>query len=128
MIEAVTLSNLIAFASLVSEIWLATDRQADRHKYRYIHYTDTQIHTLYRHTDTHIALASLVSEIWLATDRQTDRHTDTRIHRQTSWLHFNLFKVRTIKDFENKKTYLLALRTPKSMLCSLHCVLTYTVV
>ena len=28
--EAVTVSNRIAIASLVSEIWLATDRQTDR--------------------------------------------------------------------------------------------------
>ena len=30
MTEAVTLSHLIAIISLVSEIWLATDRQKDR--------------------------------------------------------------------------------------------------
>ena len=33
MTQAVTLSNLIAVASLVSEIWLATKRQADRQRH-----------------------------------------------------------------------------------------------
>ena len=38
--EAVSVSNVIAIAGLVSEIWLATERQTDRH--RHIHtQTDT---------------------------------------------------------------------------------------
>ena len=39
MVDAVTVSNLIVIVSLVSEIWLATDRQTDRHRHRHEHTT-----------------------------------------------------------------------------------------
>ena len=84
MTEAVTVSNVTAIATLVSEIWLAMDRQIDRQADRQ---TDRQTD---RQADR---------QTGRQTDRQTDRQTNRQTDRDSGSSKLKLFKGRKPKSF-----------------------------